>query len=282
LPDSLERKVWSLTDAKASHDGNGSFSGYASLFGIKDDGGDVVLAGAYAATIPQFIQRGFIPWGHKWDEKPVATVADAYEDARGLHITAEFHTHGEAQAARTVVAERIQRGKFMGLSIGYAVEDADYQEDARLLKKIHLYETSLVTVPMLAPAGVSDVKGLRLDFDTHAAAVEADITQFLGRLRAGSAARLKEGRALSSARRSRMATVSESLRVAATEIDGLLAETAPPAKGSPLECRIETGDPVKAPDGLALYAAFLRTQSALGGSVPYAEESDPCRPALMS
>jgi HK97 family phage prohead protease len=157
LPE-LEHKVWPLTDAKASDAGNGSFSGYASVFNSRDLGGDIVQAGAYADTLPQFLARGFIPWGHDYSALPVATVAQAYEDAHGLYLTAEFHSTPDAQAARKVVQERLARGKSMGLSIGYIAEDAAPSPDGRLLKKIHLLETSLVPVPMQPEAGVTAVK----------------------------------------------------------------------------------------------------------------------------
>lgn len=153
----LERKVWDLAEAKATDSGHGSFSGYASLFGVKDARGDVVTQGAFADTLPQFIDRGFIAWGHDWNQ-PVATIAQAREDARGLFIKADFHSDAQSQRARTITTERLAREKFVGLSIGYLAEDADYQPDARVLKKIHLFETSLVTVPMLAPAGVTAAK----------------------------------------------------------------------------------------------------------------------------
>lgn len=153
----LERKVWALSEAKASDDGHGSFSGYGSLFGVKDLGGDVVVAGAYADTVAQFKERGFIAWGHDW-ANPVATIREAREDARGLFIEAEFHSDPQSQQARTRTVERLARGKFMGLSIGYLAEDVDYQPDARVLKKVRLFETSLVTVPMQPDAGVTAAK----------------------------------------------------------------------------------------------------------------------------
>jgi hypothetical protein len=65
-------------------------------------------------------------------------------------------------------------------------------------------------------------------YDQHAARVESSVRGFLERSRAGSATRAKEGRAISTARRGRMATVSGSLRTAADEIDAMLEETAPP------------------------------------------------------
>src|SRR4051812_35365834 len=67
----LERKVLPLVGGKVNDTGPGSFSGYGSLFGELDSQGDRVMRGTYAATLPQFLERGFIAWGHDWLE-PVA------------------------------------------------------------------------------------------------------------------------------------------------------------------------------------------------------------------
>jgi hypothetical protein len=117
----------------------------------------------------------------------------------------------------------------------------------------HLEDAGHAAPPLkgVSPSAVSAaLTGHALDFDTHADAFGETLAHLLGRMRAGSAARLKEGRAISSARRQRMASVSESLRVAATEIDGLLEETAPPKV---------------APDGAALFAAYQHTLATLRG-----------------
>lgn len=154
-----EYKTLGLSDATFADDGPGSFTGYASLWGIKDSQGDIVVKGAYTRTLNQFVERGFIAWGHNWDE-PVATIREAREDAKGLFLDAEFHSDPASQTARTRTLERVERGKFMGLSIGYAVAEggSERTKDARLLTDLTLYETSLVTVPALAPAGVTSAK----------------------------------------------------------------------------------------------------------------------------
>jgi uncharacterized protein len=154
----LERKTLPLTETKVDSSAAGSFTGYASLWGILDSQGDVVLKGAYSDTLAQFLERGFISWGHDWAE-PVATIREAYEDDKGLYLAADFHSDDFSQRARTRTVERIQRGKFMGLSIGYQTVDAEFTDTARLLKKLDLFETGLVTVPALREAGVSEAKG---------------------------------------------------------------------------------------------------------------------------
>lgn len=166
----VETKVLALTDATVTppaDGGAGSFSGYASRFGERDLVGDVVVKGAYTKTLPQFRERGFIAWGHDWDN-PVATIREAREDERGLYVEADFHSDPQSQIARTRAAERLARGKFMGLSIGFRTLDAEDTPKGRLLKEIELFETSLVTVPALPSAGVLSAKTARADAETRA------------------------------------------------------------------------------------------------------------------
>lgn len=79
--------------------------------------------------------------------------------------------------------------------------------------------------------------GKGMGFDDHSGHVQVAVSEWAKRAQAGSALRLKEGRAISEARRSRMASVSGSLRSAADEIDAMLEETKPPepAKSSAAE-----------------------------------------------
>lgn len=155
----IERKTFDLVGSALSDEGAGSFAGFASCFGVKDSQGDIVVKGAYQNTLARFIERGFISWNHDWGN-PVATIKSAREDERGLYVEADFHSDPASQQARIRTQERLARGKFMGLSIGYAVDPggAEQTKDARLLHSLTLYETGLVTVPSCAPAGVTAAK----------------------------------------------------------------------------------------------------------------------------
>jgi HK97 family phage prohead protease len=155
---SRELKTLPLAEYKVLADGSGTFEGYASVFGGVDSYGDTIDPGAYADTIPEFLHNGFLAWGHDWHD-PIATPLSAYEDGKGLYITAQFHSHADAQRARVIAAERLERGKSMGLSIGYEAlewemrkvdtavrnEWGELTDKVRALKKIKLFEVSLVT-----------------------------------------------------------------------------------------------------------------------------------------
>jgi HK97 family phage prohead protease len=161
----FETKSLTLAEAKLDGDGPGRLSGYASVWDGVDSYGDTIVKGAYKDTISDFLRDGFIPWGHDWSGYPVATPDKAKEDDHGLWIEAVFHTDPESQRARQLVAERLERGKSMGLSIGYQAKGFDFQEidghQVRRLLDIDLMEVSLVMVPADSAARVAGVKGRR-------------------------------------------------------------------------------------------------------------------------
>jgi HK97 family phage prohead protease len=160
----LEHKTIVLHDCKFDDAGNGTLSGYGSVFGNKDLGGDIVVAGAFARSLPTFVKSGFISWSHQW-ETPVATIETASEDTHGLSFTAEFHSTPQAQEKRQITAERLARGKSMGLSIGYSIAEggAERKSGARYLKDLNVYEIALCTVPMNQDALVGDVKSEKIE-----------------------------------------------------------------------------------------------------------------------
>lgn len=155
------KKTCALSNLKLLEDGNGGLSGYGSTWD-RDRIGDVIARGAFKKSLDRFKADGFIAVGHAWDQLPVATVSDAYEDEKGLYIEGEFHSTEAAQAARTTVRERLERGKSVGLSIGFDIKDFERTKDGRILKEIELWETSLVTVPCNPAAEVTQAKALYL------------------------------------------------------------------------------------------------------------------------
>jgi HK97 family phage prohead protease len=158
--DPLQHKECVDADFKIFDDGpSGSFSGYASVFGNRDRQGEIVLKGAFADTLPSFLKDGFGALNHEWNSLPLATISEAREDERGLYVEGQFHSTPNAQAARKIMQERRERGKSVGLSIGYKVRDDEQTKDARLLKKLDLYEISFVSVPANAEAQVTAIKG---------------------------------------------------------------------------------------------------------------------------
>lgn len=256
----LERKSFAEVKFSDFGSGPGEFSGYASVAGVLDSGGDIVEKGAFKAGLDEFLTHGFIGLGHDWDGLPIGTVSEAYEDDHGLFLRGEYHSTPEAQAARQVAMERLSRGKSVGLSIGFKInaEGKSLDEDGhRRLTNLKLYEVSHVNVPMLRPAGmtgVKDIKGHGLPFEEHSEHVRVAVQEWMERALSGSDVRLKEGRAISTSRMESMAKMRDALHGHANEIQAMLTEVAPKPKAE---------EPPE--DYSALYASFLLTQARLNG-----------------
>ena len=126
--------------------------GYASFFGLKDQGGDVVQKGAYAKSLAALKGRGRtvkMLWQH--DPGEVIGVWDVIrEDDRGLFVKGRILT----QVTRgREAAELIAKGAVDGLSIGYRTLKAHKgAQGQRFLDELDLWEVSLVTFPMLPEA----------------------------------------------------------------------------------------------------------------------------------
>ena len=128
-------------------------SGYASLFGATDQGGDVVQRGAYGASLARLgAQGGAVKmlWQHD-PAQPIGVWDEVREDERGLFVKGRLLL--EVRAAREAHV-LLKAGAIDGLSIGYRTIRAEKAAGARLLHEIELWEVSLVTFPMLPEARV--------------------------------------------------------------------------------------------------------------------------------
>src|SRR5882672_6554577 len=69
---------------------DGTFTGYASLFGVKDLGGDVVQAGAFTKSLKSKpASKVKMLLGHDASQ-PVGVWTSIAEDARGLKVTGQL------------------------------------------------------------------------------------------------------------------------------------------------------------------------------------------------
>jgi hypothetical protein len=130
---------------------DGTFSGYASLFGVADLGRDVMMPGAFAASLARRGPSGIrMLWQHDPAE-PVGRWLSIAEDARGLHVRGQLNL--AVRRARELAA-LIADGAVDGLSIGFRTEKARPERGLRRLLEVDLWEISLVTFPMLPGAHV--------------------------------------------------------------------------------------------------------------------------------
>lgn len=145
-------------DVKAVGD-DGVFKGYGSIFGNVDSYGDVIVAGAFAESIQALKAKNRMPallWQHRSSE-PIGVYTDVREDSVGLYVEGRL----ALKTARGAEAyELLKMGAISGMSIGYVTREDSYDKltQIRTLKKLDLWEVSLVTFPANDMARVDGVK----------------------------------------------------------------------------------------------------------------------------
>jgi HK97 family phage prohead protease len=160
----LERKVIGAQslhqrDGKSalSMSADGTFEGYASVFGLVDLGGDQVAPGAFAQSLSK---RGVGQVRMLWQHDPAAPIGSwlsIEEDWRGLKVKGRLNL--AVARAREALA-LLREGAVDGLSIGFRVKTARKTAGGgvRRLLELDLWEISIVTFPMLPQARVTAVK----------------------------------------------------------------------------------------------------------------------------
>ena len=150
----LEHKFCQAGTGLTVKDG-AEISGYASLFGQPDQGGDTVEAGAYASALKRLADTGRsvkMLWQHD-PAQPIGVWDEIREDAKGLWVKGRILT-GLPRGQEAALL--LEAGAIDGLSIGYrTVRATKDQKGGRKLAELDLWEVSLVTFPMLAEARVA-------------------------------------------------------------------------------------------------------------------------------
>ena len=137
----------------------GELEGYASVFGNVDQGGDVVLPGAFKKTLADWsFSRQPMPLIADHDlstEGVIGSVKQAKEDGVGLWVRAGFSSDAKAQSIRTKMIE----GHLKGMSFTYeTIKHYMGQvagKSARFLQEVRLFEATVTPFPMNALAMAS-------------------------------------------------------------------------------------------------------------------------------
>jgi uncharacterized protein len=159
----MRRKTTEL-DIKAL-DHCGTFSGYGSVFSVRDRQSDIVERGAFTKSLEQHRSKGTGPvllWMHD-QSQPIGTITKISEDERGLYVEGQLalKTMKGAEAY-----ELLQMKAVRGMSIGYTVPSGasvyDTAAKAHRLKQVDLHEVSIVSIPANADALIDEVKSALL------------------------------------------------------------------------------------------------------------------------
>jgi len=140
----------------------GEFTGYASVFGNVDLGGDIVERGAFQKSLRR---KGYrkVKMLYQHDTKqPIGVFDMIKEDENGLFVKGRLAM--QTQKGKEVF-ELMKMGAIDGLSVGYRVDAKGYAYDdkrkKRRLKEVDLMEISAVTFPMNPKANLVSVKSDR-------------------------------------------------------------------------------------------------------------------------
>jgi HK97 family phage prohead protease len=139
-------------------DDAGLVSGYAALWNKPDAFGDVLVRGAFAASLALHAKQDTRPlmlWSHD-PASPIGVWDELREDARGLKVTGRLVL--EATGGRDAYA-LMKAGAVDGLSIGFrTVKAAPLPNAGRRVEAVDLIEISIVARPAQSAARVTNVK----------------------------------------------------------------------------------------------------------------------------
>lgn len=140
---------------------DGTFTGYASVFGEVDSYNEITVKGSFAASLKAWAKKGRMPamlWMHD-PRQPIGVWKSMVEDAHGLLVTGQLALDTEQGSEAYAL---LKMGAVDGLSIGYVC--TKWTEDTKTgtitLDVIELYEVSIVTFPAGDSARVEGVKSL--------------------------------------------------------------------------------------------------------------------------
>ncbi len=131
-----------------------TISGYASVFNITDEHNDMIIPGAFTASLNANRKLVFL-WQHMVD-KPIGVVEHIQEDQHGLYIQAKILT--DVRCGQEAVS-LIEAKAIYGLSIGFN-PTSYWMSDAgiRIIEEVDLWEVSLVTFPANRSSVVTELK----------------------------------------------------------------------------------------------------------------------------
>ncbi len=220
----------------------GAIRAVFSTFDEVDRDGDIVLASAFTPG-----QAVPLTWAHRW-EMPVGRGVIQVEASRAVFDgTLLMDTQAGQEAYKTIKG----MGDLQQYSWGFRVVDAAYEqrdgEYIRIIKRAEVFEVSPVLIGANSGTYTLGIKGSSQPLADHSEAALAAVKDLAERYKSLAGLRAKEGRVLSDANRRRLAAMKDAITQMVSELDSLLAETAPPEKAIDIASlfvefqRIETG-----------------------------------------
>lgn len=146
---------------------DGTFSGYGSVFGNEDLGGDLIKKGAFKKTLADWGKKGKLPkmlLQHggflREDVIPIGKWTRMEEDSKGLYVEGRLIAMDTDRIKGVYAAMR--EGELDGLSIGYKARKFSFgtkpSEPYRTIEELDLAEVSVVLFGMNEEALINNVK----------------------------------------------------------------------------------------------------------------------------
>lgn len=198
-------------ELKAVNTAEGTFEGYASVFGNVDSYRDVIEHGAFTKTLKEFGHRVKVLWQHDpWT--PIGRPVEMQEDDKGLYVKSKISDTNAGRDALTLLRD----GVINELSIGYTSIKETWEKETglRRIQELKLWEFSPVTWAANDLAVITGVKSL-------------DEIEPLLRRASDLADELKAGKVLSEKNRQLVEQTRDSLKGALDLLEALLAAAEP-------------------------------------------------------
>ena len=148
----MERKFCRFDLKESSPEGH--VTGYGSVFGNVDQGGDIVAKGAFSESLEG--RHPKMLWGHDAYAPAIGVWDSAKEDDHGLRLEGTINL-------KSSMGQEVHSGLVMkaidGMSIGYEIHESETDKSGiTTLNRLELWEVSFVNFPMNVEASVDAVK----------------------------------------------------------------------------------------------------------------------------
>ena len=193
-----------------------------SVFDEIDSDGDIVRASAFTEG-----QEVPMVWAHDWS-KTIGKGVIHKDGTQAIYDGGFFlNTTAGRDAYETVKAMGALQEYSWGFQILEAGKTKHGDKDAREITKATVFEVSPVLVGANRNTRTLAIKGQSRSWDDQDEALTLELEDYLARARSLADLRAKEGRALSTQRRTRLEQMRDVLSSGLEELERLLEETAP-------------------------------------------------------
>lgn len=148
----------------------GVFEGYGSVYDILDSHKDVIVKGAFDASLAEHAQKGTMPGlfvEHSayigGDPLPVGVYSEVKSDDRGLRVKGKISGASDTEHGRRIV-NLMRDGALPGLSIAFSVPAGGARmgkkqgEPRRTLTAVNLHSIDIVRSPSNSAARIQELK----------------------------------------------------------------------------------------------------------------------------